>query len=353
MIANKNFINYWKNKKVFITGHTGFKGSWMSLTLKTLGAEIYGYSLPPLKNSLFYKSNLKKIFRKNYFKDINNKKILEKSIKECSPDLIIHMAAQSLVLNSYVDPISTYKTNVIGTVNLLDSIRKIKKPTLTIIISTDKCYENNQKNFFKLNEESPLGGNDPYSSSKACLELVVRAYNKSYFEKKNIHKIVTARSGNVIGGGDYAANRLIPDFFRGIKKKYMFIRNPNSRRPWQHVHDVNCGYLKLLFYMSKFSKFHKSWNFGPDVKQCLQVKNIIKILNKNLDLKIKYYKSNYYEKKILLLNSSRSNKTLKWKNNFTTVKALEDIKSWFLKEIKNEKIIQYAILSIKKYYNIK
>ncbi len=352
MSANKNFINYWKNKKVFITGHTGFKGAWMSLTLKTFGAKIYGYSLPPLKNSLFFKANLKKIFEKNYFKDINNKEILDKSIKQCSPDLIIHMAAQSLVLNSYVDPISTYKTNVLGTANLLNSIRKIKKPTLTIIISTDKCYENDQNNISKLNEDSTLGGNDPYSSSKACLELVVRAYNKSYFEKNNIHKIVTARSGNVIGCADYAENRLIPDFFRGIKKKNISIRNPNSRRPWQHVHDVNCGYLKLLFYMSKSSKFHKSWNFGPDVKQCLKVKTIIKVLNKNIGLRIKYYKSKYYEKKILLLNSSRSNKILKWKNNFTTVEALKDIENWFLKDIKKEKLLQHAILSIKKYYNI-
>ena len=349
---NKNFIDYWKNKKVFITGHTGFKGAWMSLTLSTFGAKIYGYSLPPLKNSLFFKSNLKKIIEKNYFKDINDKKNLDKSIKECSPDIIIHMAAQSLVIDSYTDPINTYSTNVLGTANLLDAIRKIKKRTSTIIISTDKCYENDQNNIANLNEESTLGGNDPYSSSKACLELVVRAFNKSYFENKNIHKVVTARSGNVIGCEDYAKNRLIPDFIRGIKKNKISIRNPNSRRPWQHVHDVNYGYLKLLFYIGKKNKFYKSWNFGPDARQCLQVKDMIKILNNNIGLKVKYYKSNYYEKKILLLDSLRANKILKWKNNFTTAAALEDIKYWFQSGIKKDEIIKFGIISIKKYYKI-
>ena len=352
MKFNKSFFSFWRNKKVFITGHTGFKGAWISLTLKTFGSKIYGYSLPPLKNSLFFKSNLKKIFEKNYFKDICNKSDLDKSLKECAPDIIIHMAAQSLVLNSYLDPIKTYKTNVLGTVNLLNSLRNLKKPTLTLIISTDKCYENDQKDLVTLNEDASLGGNDPYSSSKACLELVVRAFNKSYFEKNNNHKIVTARSGNVIGCADFAENRLIPDFFRGIKKNKISIRNPESRRPWQHIHDVNWGYLKLLFYISKRKNFYKSWNFGPQVKQCLKVKTIVKILNKDIGLKVKFYKSNYYEKKVLILNSIRSKKILNWKNNFTTVKALEDVKNWFLSDFKNYQLLKNAIKSIKKYYGI-
>jgi len=224
--------NFWKNKKVFITGHTGFKGSWLILVLSIFGSKIYGYSLKPLKRSLFKKANLNKLLISNIYADIRNIHLLKKQLRKTKPQIVFHFAAQSLVFESFINPKTTFETNVLGTVNLLETIRGINSIKSVVIITTDKVYKIKKINN-KYKEIDELGGNDPYSASKASCELVVNAYLKSYFGKKKNIYISTARSGNVIGGGDYSNNRLIPDIIKSINlNKQLTIRNPNSVRPW-------------------------------------------------------------------------------------------------------------------------
>lgn len=350
---NKNFSvlqKFWKGKKVFITGHTGFKGSWLSIFLNMLDAEVYGYSLKPHKNSLFMSAKCYEFLSKNIYGDINNYNLLEKSIKKCSPDIIFHLAAQPLVSESFNDPIYTLKTNAVGTANLLYSVRKNKKIKSVVIVTTDKVYKVlNKKKIFKETDE--IGGKDPYSASKACAELITKSYIETVIDKKLKNRISTARSGNVIGGGDYSKNRLIPDIIDSInKKKTLVIRNPQNIRPWQHVIEPTFGYIKLaeMLYYSKFLHKNPSWNFGPENKSFVTVMKIVQLIKKNtkkLNIKIKNSK-NFYETKVLKLNSNKSKKELKWKPKWNLNLSLKKVLEWnylFNKKINAKKICEEQI----------
>ena len=338
--------NFWNKKKVLITGHTGFKGSWLSLMLLNFGAKIYGISFKPKKKDLnFINSDLNKKC-KNYFFDICNYKKLNQTIKKIKPDIIFHLAAQPLVIEGYINPKKTYDTNTLGTLNILEAIKKNRVKT-SIIVTTDKVYKNDDTKK-KFNENNDLGGSDPYSSSKHLAELIVENYNTNYFKSMRLN-VVTARAGNVIGGGDRGENRLIPDFFKTSNK--MIVRSPNSTRPWQFIIDPLDGYLKLAkFIHNKMLKDnHYSWNFAPNNQQPKDVKYIINKLNKKFNKKI-IYKSDkkILEKKYLNLNSQKAKKYLKWNSKYTVLESIKKIIDWEY----NYKIskISFTNKQIKEYY---
>jgi CDP-glucose 4,6-dehydratase len=271
---------FWFGRRVLITGHTGFKGSWLSLWLQNLGAIVSGYSLqPPTNPSLFVEARVHEGIT-SIEGDIQDFERFSRVVKSERPDVIFHMAAQSLVRNSYLDPIGTYSTNVMGTIHLLEAIRRTPSVRAVVVVTTDKCYENKEWEW-GYRESDRLGGHDPYSSSKACAELVANAYRASFFSPLayESHKLglATARAGNVIGGGDWARGRLIPDIIAAFKRgEKVVIRNPASTRPWQHVLEPLRGYLMLAENLVKSgAEFSESWNFGPISSDSKPVKLIV------------------------------------------------------------------------------
>ena len=325
---------FWKGKNVFITGHTGFKGAWLSIFLNILGAKVYGYSLKPSKNSLFNEAEVKKIIKKNFFADIKNYKKLQSAIKDSRPQLIFHLASQALVSEGYKNPYQNFKTNLIGTLNLLDILKNLKINVSTLIITSDKVYKNiNIKK--KFNEFDELGGEDPYSASKVCQEILSYSYIESFLSKKKMEgKISTVRSGNVIGGGDYSLNRLVPDLIKAINaKKTLKVRNPNYIRPWQHVIEPLFGYLILSQkqFQNNLKKIKPVWNFGPDKKNFKKVLNLVKLF-KTKESKLKIEKNNqtskFFEKKVLMLNNLKSKKHLKWKPKWNLTVTVDKILTW-------------------------
>ena len=274
---------FWNKKKVFITGHTGFKGTWLCIILSYLNSRIYGYALISKKESLFNKSKIIKKLASNSYSDINDISKLKKELKKSKPEVIFHLAAQPLVLESYKDPLKTFSTNIIGTLNLLECIREIKSIKSVVIITTDKVYKINKKNnaFSELNQ---LGGFDPYSASKVGTEIVVDCYIKSFFKNTFLqNKVSTARAGNVIGGGDFSKDRLVPDIIEAINNgKKLIIRNPNYIRPWQHVLDPLMGYLILAKkqYKNKINNTQPCWNFGPNKNNFKKVIDVVNYINK-------------------------------------------------------------------------
>ena len=324
---------FWSKKRVLITGHTGFKGSWLSIILTYLNSTIDGYSLKPRKNSLFNKSMILKKLRSNTYSDINNLAKLKKKIKDCKPEIIFHLAAQPLVIDSYKDPIKTLNTNIMGTANLLESIRNIKSIKSVVIITTDKVYKI-KKNNKAYREFDQLGGFDPYSASKVGTEIVVESYIKSFFKNSILkNRISTVRAGNVIGGGDYSANRLIPDIISAINnKKKLKIRSPNHIRPWQHVLDPLIGYLILAKkqYIGKIDNKLHSWNFGPNISNFKKVIDIVKYI-KTLE-RFEYILTkndiNFKETEILKLNSLKAKKKLNWTSKWNLTKSIKKTLEW-------------------------
>ena len=331
----ENLKNFWKNKKVFITGHTGFKGAWLCIILNHLDAKISGYSLKPTNNSLFTKSRIAKKILTNNYSDIKDITKLKKELKLFKPEIIFHLAAQPLVLESYKNPINTFETNINGTLNLLESIRKIKSVKSVVIVTTDKVYKINKKdNTYE--EEDELGGLDPYSASKVGTEIIVNSYIKSFFMNTSLeNKVSSARSGNVIGGGDFSKNRLVPDIIKSINnKKKLIIRNPHQIRPWQHVLEPLLGYLTLAEkqYKNKAkninSKNH-SWNFGPNKKNFKSVLNIVNYMKKKQNFKHIIKKNNIYnETNFLKLNSIKAKQKLNWVGKWNLKLALEKTMEW-------------------------
>lgn len=353
MVNLINLKKFWKNKKVFITGHTGFKGAWLCLILNLLGAKIYGYSLPPKKKSLFNQANCKKFLKKNIYANIINYKYLNKQISNIKPEILFHLAAQPLVSRSFENPLETFNSNIIGTTNILNSILYHRSIKSVVIITTDKVYKitNNKKLY---NEDDILEGKDPYSSSKVCAELVTKSYNESFFKKNFLKdRVSTARSGNVIGGGDYSQNRLMPDIIDSIhRNKKLIVRNPNYIRPWQHVIEPLLGYMKLAESQFKAKKLHnyKSWNFGPNKNSFVKVIEIVNYIKKSNKLRVKINKKQkFFETKILKLNSYRAKKYLKWYPIWNLNKSINSVLEWnkLYKKTKNakkicvEQIIEY------------
>ena len=321
---------FWKNKKVFITGHTGFKGSWLSIFLNMLGSKVYGYSLRPKQNSLFIKANLKKIFVRSVYGDINNLKKLKAETTKSKPEIVFHLAAQPLVKDSYEDPSKTFKTNVLGSLNILEAINCNDTVNSALLITTDKVYKDQGNKVYK--EIDELGANDPYSTSKACMELLTASYIKSFFVNKKLYgKVATARSGNVVGGGDVAKNRLLPDIIDSINKEHeLIIRNPSFIRPWQHVIEPLYGYIKLaqLQYTKKFIK-NNSWNFGPNKESFLRVFDVVKKIRKfkNFNYRVNN-KNKFKETKILKLDNRKSKKILKWFPKLNINQTIDLVISW-------------------------
>ena len=330
-MINKNF---WKGKKVFVTGHTGFKGSWLCIFLKSLGAEITGYSLKPkLKENLYDRANIRSILKKSIISDITNYKKLYHSIKKSRANIVFHLAAQPLVRYSYMEPKETFDVNVIGTLNVLESIRNIKSIKSGIIITTDKVYDTSRNKIFQ--ETDNLEGIDPYSSSKVCAEHVFSSYIKSFFKSSNSQRLATVRAGNVIGGGDYSEDRLIPDIYRFKKKnKKIILRNPTSVRPWQHVLEPLSGYLLLAekLYNKKLQNTKQNWNFGPNISSCKSVKYIANYFAHSLKLDVRVTKNKdgifKPETSLLRLSNYKARKILKWKPRWTLEQSLKKILEW-------------------------
>jgi CDP-glucose 4,6-dehydratase len=339
----KELKKFYKNKKVFVTGHTGFKGSWLVSVLKELGAKVIGLSLNDIKRNnyetFFSDKNIKNI----YF-DIKDYNKLFISLKKNKPEIVFHLAAQSLVFRSYSDPLETFKTNIIGSLNIIEASRKIKSIKSVVIVTSDKCYKNiEKKSGYK--ETDSLGGDDPYSASKAAVEICFNSYFKSYFSKKSFKAgFATARAGNVVGGGDWSEDRLIPDCIKAIiNSKKLFIRNPQSTRPWQHVLEPIYGYLKLgmkLFHDPK--KFSGSWNFGPNSKEIHSVKKVVYIIKnffknkKNMKIILKRNLIN--ETKLLQLNSGKAKTILLWKTKWSIKKTIQSTCEWYLGFMKKENL---------------
>lgn len=354
MDSKENLKKFWKNKKVFITGHTGFKGSWMTIMLGMFGANIYGYSLKPNKKSLFNQANCKKILKKNFYGNINDLNNLKKKLIKTKPSILFHLAAQPLVSRSFEDPLETFQTNIIGTANVLDSIQNVSSIKSVVIITTDKVYKikKNNKNYNELDE---LGGKDPYSASKVGAELITNSYIESFLNKKYLgNKISTARSGNVIGGGDYSENRLLPDIIKSINlKKKVIIRNPQSVRPWQHVIEPTLGYLKLAELQYKKKILHKgqSWNFGPNKNSFVRVIDILAIIKKKIKIQIKIKKSKIFlETNILKLDSNKAKKFLKWYPNWDLQKSIDSVMEWNYKLRKGKNAKKICEDQIKNYF---
>ncbi|MEX0649218.1 MAG: CDP-glucose 4,6-dehydratase [Balneolaceae bacterium] len=323
--------SFWEGKKIFLTGHTGFKGSWLSIWLHEMGAEITGYSSDiPTSPSLFEETGLDKKIS-HITGDVRDFDFLQKSVKEADPDILFHMAAQPLVRFSYEAPKETYETNVMGTVNVLEVIRQAPGIKSGVIVTTDKCYENKEMEY-GYRETDPMGGFDPYSSSKGAAELVVAAYNQSYF-KRTGQVVCTARAGNVIGGGDWAKDRLVPDVIRAISNnEKVFIRNPKAIRPWQHVLEPLSGYIILAEkgYMGK--PVDGGWNFGPAYEDA---QNVQWVTEKIADV---WGKNNIWEKdgneqpheaSYLKLDISKAFNYLKWKPKWDADTAVEKTVNWY------------------------
>jgi CDP-glucose 4,6-dehydratase len=334
MVINKNF---WKNKKVLITGHTGFKGSWLSLWLQNIGANVIGYSLPPpTKPNMFEVADVAQGMT-SITGDIRDLEYLKSVLATHRPEIIIHMAAQSLVRYSYKNPLETYTTNVIGTVNLLEADRQIKCAKVIVVVTSDKCYENKEW-VGGYRENDPMGGYDPYSSSKGCAELVTAAYRNSFFSNDNYghHGVAVAsvRAGNVIGGGDWAEDRLIPDIMKAlIEKRSVIVRNPNAVRPWQYVLEPLRGYLILTEKLwANGTKFAEAWNFGPNEVDAQPVSWVVEYLTNlwgegacwELDLA-----RHPHEAECLKLDISKAKSLLGWKPKLALSTALKWIVEWY------------------------
>lgn len=353
-VVTANVINseFWKDKKVFITGHTGFKGSWMCLWLESMGADIAGYSLEPSSSpNLFEEANTGKNI-KNTFADIRDSSCLNEAISSFKPEIVIHMAAQPLVRQSYKDPVETFSTNVMGTVNLLDIIRRLDGVKAVVNVTTDKCYENKEW-FWAYREDEPLGGHDPYSSSKACSELVTRAFTKSYFSESNI-ALASARAGNVIGGGDWSNDRLIPDILLAFQDKNpVVIRNPKATRPWQHVLEPIYGYLLLAEKLYNHNhNFSEAWNFGPkedDSKSVEWVLNEMALKWGDGASWVNDPSDNPHEANFLKLDISKACTRLGWKPKWSLKTALNYTISWHKDWINNYSAKELCLSQIDKF----
>lgn len=350
MVIDKTF---WKNKKVFITGHTGFKGAWLSFWLHSMGSNVYGYSLPPSKGNNLYRSlNLKKKINSNYG-DINDIKSLSKKLINFSPDIVFHLAAQPIVLESYLRPLSTFHTNILGTANVIHSIFQLKKIKAFINVTSDKCYYNNE-NKISFKESDILGGIDPYSCSKSCAELIHRSM-VSINPNKTLGS-ATVRAGNVVGGGDWSNDRIFPDIIRHLyENKKLIVRNPNHSRPWQYILDCLYGYLLLaqkLFREPK--KYSGSWNFGPKKHNDILVKDIISKIKKDNNIKLKVISKKstkkFKESKTLKLNSTKARKKLGWSEMKNIDNLISDTLNWYHHYYKHKNIEAISRSFFEKYY---
>ncbi|MED3037525.1 CDP-glucose 4,6-dehydratase [Bacillus thuringiensis] len=347
--------SFWNKKKVFITGHTGFKGSWLTLFLTSLGAEVVGFSShPPSIPNLFEQGNVAKECI-TIHGDITDYNSLFHALKQHNPDILFHLAAQPIVTTSYKNPIETFKTNVLGTVHVLEAAKHIDSIRGIINVTSDKCYENDGSGNQAFVESDRLGGFDPYSASKACAELVATSYQKSFF-RTNTQKLASVRAGNVIGGGDWAEDRLFPDVIRAyLQDGTLTIRNKNAIRPWQHVLDPLHGYILLAEKLWTDAAYAAAWNFGPlnepnrTVHDVIQ--SIIKLWNKPLTI-LSPPTNTPYESPILTLDSTKAVNKLGWTPKLSTDHSITWTVDWYKKYAFGENIESFTRQQIDAFKNL-
>lgn len=347
---------FWKGKVVLVTGHTGFKGAWLSFWLKKMGAKVIGIGLEPVyKPNIFEEINLKDEITSLYI-DIRDKKEVEKVFQLYKPEMVFHLAAQPLVRESYDEPVETYETNVIGTSNILFSAYKCNEVKAVVNITTDKCYENKEW-YWSYRECDELGGYDPYSSSKACSEILTASFRKSFYDKKD-KLIATVRAGNVIGGGDWSKDRIVPDIIRSVfENDKLTIRSGASIRPFQHVLEPLCGYIMIMekLYLGN-KEFGEAWNFGPDNESIICVEkltndflNILNVSKSNGNVEFLNKNMGVHEAKLLKLDSTKAKEKLKWKPRWQIDKTIESTAIWYkayyegkdMKKVTLEQIEEY------------
>ena len=348
-----SFFDTYKGKKVLITGHTGFKGSWLAIWLKELGAEVYGYALPTISEmDNFVTSHLETKIN-HRIGDVRDGEHLKKYFTEVQPDFAFHLAAQPLVLASYYNPVETFDTNLMGTVNFFEAVRATSSVKAAINVTTDKCYDNKEW-VWGYRENDAMGGKDPYSASKGCSELITNSYLESFFKREGTCNVASARAGNVIGGGDWAADRIIPDYFRALRKgEKLEIRNPQATRPWQHVLEPLSGYLNLgaeLFLKGK--QFSGGWNFGPEDGSNYSVKELIdEILS--LDNRGGYVipteLEKFHEAVLLKLDISKAVNFLKWRPVLNFKETVDFTLKGYLADLEIANVLDSRIFQIKSY----
>ncbi len=355
--------SFWNKKNVFLTGHSGFKGSWLSIWLNKIGANLTGYSLEPNTSPNLFDVCAVKEKCNSIFGDIRDYKKLEQELIKSDPEIIIHMAAQPLVLDSYENPIETYSSNVMGTVNLMNISRGLNKLRCILVVTTDKCYENQEFNEPFI-EDNPLGGYDPYSSSKACAEIATAAFRSSFFNPQDYgskHQVgvATARAGNVIGGGDWSRHRLLPDFIRAISNEScVSIRNPSATRPWQHVLEPLAGYLTLCEKIyNNGGQYGGSWNFGPNKDSAKNVEWIARkfkdIWGDSFEYVINNSEFNAHEANFLELDSTKAIKKLGWNRKYNIDQTINTTIDWYRSFLSNEpSIIDFTLNQIDEYQKI-
>jgi len=354
MKQNKVNPEFWKDKRVLITGHTGFKGGWLSLWLSSMGAKITGYGLvPKTMPNLFEVFGIGYLIEKSYIANIGDLNKIQIVMKESQPDIVIHMAAQPLVRYSYANPVETYATNVMGTVHLLESMRNINSVKATIIVTTDKCYDNKEW-VWGYRENDQIGGSDPYSNSKACAELVTAAYRNSYFKQLNTNQVASARAGNVVGGGDWSDDRLIPDAIKAFQnKKSLKIRNPTALRPWQHVLEPLAGYLMLAQALyEKGESYSCSWNFGPNDESNRSVEEVANLLILNWGDNAKFEKDGIeYQKEahFLKLDSSQAVSKLGWRYKWDLDNAIQKTVEWYKAYENGANMLNFSKMQVNQY----
>ncbi|MFH1728386.1 MAG: CDP-glucose 4,6-dehydratase [Pseudomonadota bacterium] len=342
--------SFWKDKTILVTGHTGFKGAWLIIWLQKLGAKVIGYSLKNYPNDLLFKET--KISSKitDVRGNITDFETLRKTFEEYSPEIVFHLAAQPLVRKSFDEPVDTLKTNIMGTTNVLECIRLTDSVKVGVIITSDKCYKNvEQVHGYK--ETDVMGGYDPYSCSKGCVELIVDAYRNSFFKKQNKF-VASARAGNVIGGGDWSEDRLIPDCVKALKNNVPIkIRNPKHTRPWQHVLEPLSGYIVLAEKMFKEQKYDEAWNFGPNIQSIKTVGEIVSLLvdrwgaGEWIDCS---KPDDKHEANLLSLDISKSYFILGWKPKMNLEKTINYTIDWY-KRAENENAYELCMQQIEEY----
>ncbi len=349
-MANPSF---WRGKRVFLTGHTGFKGSWLSLWLKNMGAELYGLALaPPTTPNLYTVSGVTSGMVSSTIGDIRDLATVQIAMQACQPDVVIHMAAQPLVRLSYAEPVETYATNVMGTVHVLESARHMSSVKAIVVVTTDKCYENKEW-VWGYREIEPMGGHDPYSNSKGCAELVTSAYRCSFFQDRGV-AVATARAGNVIGGGDWATDRLVPDILRAFEQHQpVGIRNPHATRPWQHVLEPLSGYLSLAERLyTDGQAFAEGWNFGPNDDDAQPVQWIVDNMAGRWGNGASWQHdggTHPHEANYLKLDISKAKARLGWQPRWPLATALEHITTWHRAWLSHEDMKELCLTQIQQY----
>lgn len=347
---------FWGGKKILVTGHTGFKGSWLSLWLHSLGAQVVGYSLePPTKPNIFETINFNKDII-SIIGDVRDRKKLTNVIEDYSPEIVFHLAAQPIVRESYVNPIETLEINIIGTANLLNIIKDSKSVKVVVNVTSDKCYEN-KETYQGYKETDPMGGYDPYSCSKGCSELITSSFRRSFLNERGI-QLASARAGNVIGGGDWAEDRLVPDIIKSLSKNIApIIRNPYAVRPWQHVLEPLNGYMMLAekLYNDK-EKYAEAWNFGPDDENIITVADLINRLKEEWGAKDKTYKldvaNNPHEAQILKLDCKKAKLKLGWHPTLSIEDTIAWTVHWYKEYYNNLNMKQFTLKQIRDFENL-